>query len=136
MEIECEKENNNNWKVIIIWLWYEWGYDWVFTGLVQSWAAIVMGIVSGSIPWVSMMVLHKKSSLLQKVINLINKLFTYTHSFDINLWVLLLSFLVVVFSSLWYAHDKHCAIETWQKYSLLCLLLCSHHFLPCGSKGR
>lgn len=36
-------------------------------GLVQSWAAIVMGIVSGSIPWVSMMVLHKKSSLLQKV---------------------------------------------------------------------
>lgn len=36
-------------------------------GLVQSWAAIVMGIASGSIPWVSMMVLHKKSSLLQKV---------------------------------------------------------------------
>ncbi|KAJ6303451.1 hypothetical protein OIU77_017350 [Salix suchowensis] len=36
-------------------------------GLVQSWAAIVMGILSGSIPWVSMMVLHKKSALLQKV---------------------------------------------------------------------
>ncbi|KAF3448062.1 hypothetical protein FNV43_RR08770 [Rhamnella rubrinervis] len=36
-------------------------------GLVQSWAAIVMGIVSGSVPWVSMMVLHKRSSLLQKV---------------------------------------------------------------------
>ncbi|GMN40391.1 hypothetical protein TIFTF001_009618 [Ficus carica] len=36
-------------------------------GLVQSWAAIVMGIVSGSVPWVSMMVLHKKSSLFQKV---------------------------------------------------------------------
>ncbi|KAM5560490.1 ammonium transporter 2 [Rosa sericea] len=36
-------------------------------GLVQSWAAIVMGIASGSIPWVSMMVLHKKSTLLQKV---------------------------------------------------------------------
>ncbi|KAJ7950019.1 Ammonium transporter [Quillaja saponaria] len=36
-------------------------------GLVQSWAAIVMGILSGSIPWVSMMVIHKKSSLLQKV---------------------------------------------------------------------
>ncbi|KAF9665252.1 hypothetical protein SADUNF_Sadunf16G0103200 [Salix dunnii] len=35
-------------------------------GLVQSWAAIVMGILSGSIPWVSMMVLHKKSALLQK----------------------------------------------------------------------
>lgn len=36
-------------------------------GVVQSWAAIAMGILSGSIPWVSMMVLHKKSSLLQKV---------------------------------------------------------------------
>ncbi|XP_050384608.1 ammonium transporter 2-like [Argentina anserina] len=36
-------------------------------GLVQSWAAIVMGIASGSIPWVSMMVIHKKSSLFQKV---------------------------------------------------------------------
>ncbi|XP_041028899.1 ammonium transporter 2-like [Juglans microcarpa x Juglans regia] len=36
-------------------------------GLVQSWAAIVMGMLSGSIPWVSMMVLHKKSTLLQKV---------------------------------------------------------------------
>ncbi|KAL6278182.1 hypothetical protein ACE6H2_021783 [Prunus campanulata] len=36
-------------------------------GLVQSWAAIVMGMLSGSIPWVSMMVLHKKSALLQKV---------------------------------------------------------------------
>ena len=36
-------------------------------GLVQSWAAIVMGILSGSIPWVTMMILHKKSTLLQKV---------------------------------------------------------------------
>lgn len=36
-------------------------------GVVQSWAAIVMGILSGSIPWVSMMILHKKSKLLQKV---------------------------------------------------------------------
>ncbi|XVE97124.1 hypothetical protein REPUB_Repub02eG0283700 [Reevesia pubescens] len=36
-------------------------------GLVQSWAAIVMGILSGTIPWVSMMILHKKCSLLQKI---------------------------------------------------------------------
>ncbi|XWS43877.1 hypothetical protein CRYUN_Cryun16bG0142000 [Craigia yunnanensis] len=36
-------------------------------GLVQSWAAIVMGMLSGSIPWVSMMILHKKCSWLQKV---------------------------------------------------------------------
>lgn len=36
-------------------------------GVVQSWAAILMGILSGSIPWASMMILHKKSTLLQKV---------------------------------------------------------------------
>ncbi|KAJ4761662.1 Ammonium transporter [Rhynchospora pubera] len=36
-------------------------------GVVQGWAAIVMGILSGSIPWYTMMVIHKKWSLLQKV---------------------------------------------------------------------
>ncbi|XP_042514003.1 ammonium transporter 2-like [Macadamia integrifolia] len=36
-------------------------------GLVQAWAAIVMGLLSGSIPWFTMMILHKKSTLLQKV---------------------------------------------------------------------
>lgn len=36
-------------------------------GLVQGWAAIVMGILSGSIPWFTMMVVHKKWTLLQKV---------------------------------------------------------------------
>ncbi|XP_008805028.1 ammonium transporter 2 member 1-like [Phoenix dactylifera] len=36
-------------------------------GLVQTWAAIVMGVLSGSIPWFTMMILHKKSALLQKV---------------------------------------------------------------------
>ncbi|KAL1804627.1 hypothetical protein DCAR_0830420 [Daucus carota subsp. sativus] len=36
-------------------------------GLVQAWAAIVMGILSGSVPWYTMMILHKKSILLQKV---------------------------------------------------------------------
>jgi len=44
----------------------------VNAGLVQSWAAIVMGILSGSIPWVSMMILHKKFALLQKVSSLSN----------------------------------------------------------------
>lgn len=54
-------------------------------GLVQSWAAIVMGIASGSIPWVSMMVLHKKSSLLQKVkvpSTLCDSLVLHFHSFS------------------------------------------------------
>ncbi|KAJ8650927.1 hypothetical protein MRB53_003950 [Persea americana] len=36
-------------------------------GLVQGWAAVVMGVLSGSIPWFSMMILHKKSTLLQQV---------------------------------------------------------------------
>lgn len=36
-------------------------------GVVQGWAAIVMGVLSGSIPWFTMMVLHKKSKLLQMV---------------------------------------------------------------------
>nr|CAB3478964.1 unnamed protein product [Digitaria exilis] len=36
-------------------------------GLVQGWAAILMGIVSGSVPWFTMMVVHKRSRLLQHV---------------------------------------------------------------------
>ncbi|KAL6007678.1 Ammonium transporter [Asimina triloba] len=35
--------------------------------LVQGWAAIVMGILSGSVPWFTMMVVHKRWTLLQKV---------------------------------------------------------------------
>nr|KYP40631.1 Ammonium transporter 3 member 1 [Cajanus cajan] len=36
-------------------------------GVVQGWAALIMGVLSGSIPWVTMMVIHKRSKLLQKV---------------------------------------------------------------------
>lgn len=36
-------------------------------GVVQGWAAILMGLCSGSIPWFTMMVVHKNSKLLQKV---------------------------------------------------------------------
>jgi Amt family ammonium transporter len=36
-------------------------------GVVQPWAAMVYGVLAGSIPWFSMMILHKKSALLQKV---------------------------------------------------------------------
>ncbi|THG17058.1 hypothetical protein TEA_013202 [Camellia sinensis var. sinensis] len=36
-------------------------------GVVQGWAAIIMGILSGSIPWYTMMVLHKKIWLLKQV---------------------------------------------------------------------
>ncbi|KAL5976963.1 Ammonium transporter 2 member 5 [Asimina triloba] len=36
-------------------------------GVVQGWAAIIMGICSGSIPWFTMKVIHNRSELLQKV---------------------------------------------------------------------
>jgi Amt family ammonium transporter len=36
-------------------------------GLIQTWAAIIIGVVSGTAPWASMMIIHKKSALLQKV---------------------------------------------------------------------
>uniref|UniRef100_A0A2N9FZ93 Ammonium transporter n=1 Tax=Fagus sylvatica TaxID=28930 RepID=A0A2N9FZ93_FAGSY len=36
-------------------------------GLVQGWAALIMGIASGTIPWYTMMVLSKKLPLLEKV---------------------------------------------------------------------
>lgn len=33
----------------------------------QGWAAIIMGILSGSVPWFTMMVVHKRSVILQKI---------------------------------------------------------------------
>ncbi|XP_074356224.1 ammonium transporter 2 member 5-like [Apium graveolens] len=36
-------------------------------GVVQGWAAIIMGLLSGSIPWYTMMVLHKKIWFLKQV---------------------------------------------------------------------
>ncbi|KHM99053.1 Ammonium transporter 3 member 1 [Glycine soja] len=36
-------------------------------GVVQGWASLIMGLLSGSIPWFTMMVIHKRSKLLQKV---------------------------------------------------------------------
>lgn len=36
-------------------------------GVVQGWAAILMGMLSGSIPWYTMMVLHKKFWLLKQI---------------------------------------------------------------------
>lgn len=39
----------------------------VNSGVVQGWAAILMGMMSGSIPWYTMMVLHKKIPMLKRV---------------------------------------------------------------------
>ncbi|KAJ7978103.1 Ammonium transporter [Quillaja saponaria] len=36
-------------------------------GVVQGWAAIVMGLISGTIPWYTMMVLHEKVSFLRQI---------------------------------------------------------------------
>ncbi|KAG1328029.1 Ammonium transporter [Cocos nucifera] len=36
-------------------------------GLVQGWAAIAMGVLAGSIPWFTMMIVHKRSKLLQNI---------------------------------------------------------------------
>lgn len=36
-------------------------------GIVEPWAAVVMGALSGSVPWYTMMVLHRKSAFFQKV---------------------------------------------------------------------
>eukprot|EP00262_Sarcandra_glabra_P008914 TRINITY_DN22858_c0_g1_i1.p1 TRINITY_DN22858_c0_g1~~TRINITY_DN22858_c0_g1_i1.p1 ORF type:complete len:479 (-),score=47.10 TRINITY_DN22858_c0_g1_i1:760-2196(-) len=46
-------------------------------GLVQGWAALIMGILSGSIPWYTMMSLNKKSKLLQKVDDTLGVLHTH-----------------------------------------------------------
>ncbi|RWR92161.1 ammonium transporter 3 member 1-like protein [Cinnamomum micranthum f. kanehirae] len=46
-------------------------------GLVQGWAALIMGIASGSIPWFTMMSLQKKSQLLQKVDDTLGILHTH-----------------------------------------------------------
>ncbi|XP_058100064.1 ammonium transporter 2 member 3-like [Magnolia sinica] len=36
-------------------------------GLVDAWAAVLMGLMSGSVPWYTMMVLHKRTALFQQV---------------------------------------------------------------------
>jgi Amt family ammonium transporter len=39
----------------------------VAAGVVQGWAAMIMGIAAGSIPWYTMMIFHKRSWVLQQV---------------------------------------------------------------------
>lgn len=40
-------------------------YTWA--GIVEPWAAIIMGVLSGWIPWYTMMVLHRRSAFFQSV---------------------------------------------------------------------
>ncbi|KAM0941110.1 putative ammonium transporter AmtB-like domain, ammonium/urea transporter [Dioscorea sansibarensis] len=46
-------------------------------GLVEPWAAMLMGVLSGSLPWYTMMVIHKKSSFLQQVDDTLGVLHTH-----------------------------------------------------------
>ncbi|KAG8370740.1 hypothetical protein BUALT_Bualt13G0015000 [Buddleja alternifolia] len=46
-------------------------------GVVQGWAAIIMGILSGSIPWFTMMILQKKCTILKKVDDTLGVLHTH-----------------------------------------------------------
>ncbi|KAL3531291.1 hypothetical protein ACH5RR_010613 [Cinchona calisaya] len=46
-------------------------------GVVQGWAAILMGLMSGSIPWFTMMILQKKIGLLNKVDDTLGVLHTH-----------------------------------------------------------
>ncbi|XP_042507765.1 ammonium transporter 3 member 1-like [Macadamia integrifolia] len=46
-------------------------------GLVHGWAAIVMGVLSGSVPWFTMMVINNRWSLLQKVDDTLGVLHTH-----------------------------------------------------------
>lgn len=62
-------------------------------GVVQGWAAIIMGMLSGSIPWYTMMVVHKKSELLQKVDDTMAVL--HTHAIAGTLGGLLTGFFAV-----------------------------------------
>lgn len=38
-----------------------------FAGVVDPWAALIMGALSGSVPWYTMMILHRRSAFFQKV---------------------------------------------------------------------
>lgn len=47
-------------------------------GLVQGWAAVIMGIFAGIVPWFSMMVVHKKCRFLQNVDDTLAVFHTHT----------------------------------------------------------
>ncbi|KAM0009109.1 putative ammonium transporter AmtB-like domain, ammonium/urea transporter [Helianthus debilis subsp. tardiflorus] len=47
-------------------------------GVVQGYSAIIMGVCTGSIPWLTMMVVNKRVKLLQKVDD--TKAMLHTHA--------------------------------------------------------
>ncbi|KAF5186825.1 Ammonium transporter [Thalictrum thalictroides] len=78
-------------------------------GVVQSWAAILMGIMSGSIPWYTMMVLHKKVWVLKHVDD--TMAIFHTHAIAGGLGGILTGFFAEPkLNRLFYA------VDDWQKY--------------------
>ncbi|XP_016650674.1 PREDICTED: ammonium transporter 3 member 3-like [Prunus mume] len=78
-------------------------------GVVQGWAAMTMGVMSGSIPWYTMMVLHKKISILKHVDDTMAVF--HTHAVAGSLGGILTGF---------FSHPKLCRIfylvDDWQHY--------------------
>ncbi|KAG4915530.1 hypothetical protein JHK87_053087 [Glycine soja] len=46
---------------------YGFQNDATHAGVVQGWTAILMGVISGSIPWYTMMILHDKLPFLKQI---------------------------------------------------------------------
>ncbi|KAF5739535.1 hypothetical protein HS088_TW12G00741 [Tripterygium wilfordii] len=78
-------------------------------GVVQTWAAILMGIISGSVPWYTMVVLHNKIKLLRLIDDPIA--IFHTHAIAGSLGGILTGFFAV---------PKLCRIfylvDDWEKY--------------------
>ncbi|KAI8026540.1 Ammonium transporter 3 member 1 [Camellia lanceoleosa] len=78
-------------------------------GVVQCWAAILMGIISGSVPWYTMMVLHDKIKLLRHVDDTMGMF--HTHAIAGSLGGILTGFFAVPkLSRLFYM------VPDWDKY--------------------
>ncbi|XP_057497367.1 ammonium transporter 2 member 4-like [Actinidia eriantha] len=78
-------------------------------GVVQCWAAILMGTISGSVPWYTMMVLHNKIKLLRHVDDTMGMF--HTHAISGTLGGILAGFFAVPkLSRLFYM------VPDWQKY--------------------
>ncbi|PIA31609.1 hypothetical protein AQUCO_04900125v1 [Aquilegia coerulea] len=78
-------------------------------GVVQSWAAILMGIMSGSVPWYTMMVLHNKVWVLKHVDD--TMAIFHTHAIAGGLGGILTGFFAEPkLNRLFYA------VDDWQKY--------------------
>ncbi|KAB2605401.1 ammonium transporter AMT4 [Pyrus ussuriensis x Pyrus communis] len=89
-------------------------------GVVQGWAAIIMGMMSGSIPWYTMMVLHKKNGILKQVDDTMAVF--HTHAVAGSLGGILAGF---------FAHPRLCRIfyltNDWEHYIGLAYGLQSGH---------